>query len=443
MDHAVDETIAHAKDLWSGCVRDETALSTSLTACRPRADPTMARRVLTRPARRLAAQTLAEGADYVLGERIGKGSMGEVFAAEQVCMERTVAVKVLRPELLSDPEATESFLAEALTAAELEHPNTLPVYEIGVTSTGAPFYAMKLVTGSPWSKRLPANSLEDNVGVLLMLCDAVSFAHDKGVIHRDLKPENVMIGPYGEVQLVDWGLAAAVGGGKAQPLSSAAALSGTPAYMPPEVARGDLSQIGKASDVYLLGGILYEIVTGLRPHGGADVYACIAAAARNELQPTDRHGELLDVALTALRTRSEDRFGSVKELQQTIRDYLAHRDSLELTHEARQRLEALPGVPGDELYRECQEIITLYTQALKRWPGNVVAAEGVINTRTTLAGVAVRRGEIMLARSQGKAIDQDLKRYNLSALAPDPVVDQVRAALADQERKRRSADARS
>jgi serine/threonine protein kinase len=443
MDIALLETITRSQALWGSSVPAGVTPSTSITAGRPRADSELTRRVLARPPRRLAAHPPAEGADYVLGELLGKGSMGEVFAAVQVSLERTVAVKVLRAELLSDEAATQSFLAEALVAAELEHPNTLPVYEIGVTAEGSPFYAMKRVTGSPWSKRLAANSLDDNIGVLLMLCDVVSFAHDRGVIHRDLKPENVMIGPYGEVQLVDWGLAAGVGSARAQPLCADTALSGTPAYMPPEVATAEVGKIGKASDVYLLGGILFEILTGLRPHGAAEVFTCIAAAACNLLQPTDQKGELIDIAHKALSTEPEDRFGSVKELQQTIRDYLSHRDSLTLGAEARQRFEGLPAVPGEDIYRECAEIITLYHQALKRWHGNVVAAEGLIKTRTTLAGVAVRRGEIMMARSQGRAIEQELQRYNLSDIAPDAVVEQVRAALADQERKRRQGDLRS
>src|SRR5262249_57424262 len=137
--------------------------------------------------------------------------------------------------------------------------------------------------------------------------DAVTFAHDKGVTHRDLKPDTVMAGPYGEILLMDWGLAASVGTPRAQRLNAGSVCAGTPAYMSPEVASCAVERIGKASDLYLLGGILYEIVTGLTPHGGANVTHCLAAAIRNELQPTDKNGALLGVSLRALSTAPADR----------------------------------------------------------------------------------------------------------------------------------------
>src|SRR5262249_22794977 len=155
-------------------------------------------------------------------------------------------------ELLHDQRSRDSFFAEAFVTAELDHPNTPPVYEIGVTDAGSPFYAMKLVQGTRWSTTLAANAVGQNLNVLLMVCDVVAYAHGKGVIHRDLKPENVMIGPYGEVLLMDWGLAASVGNAKAQPLCAQTMCSGTPAYLPPEVAAGDIERIGTASDLYLL-----------------------------------------------------------------------------------------------------------------------------------------------------------------------------------------------
>src|SRR5262249_31166808 len=157
-------------------------------------------------------------------------------------------VKVLRPELHADEAIRQEFLAEALVAADLDHPNTVPIYDLGQTSEGLLFYSLKLVRGIKWGSVLPDNRLEDNLDVLLEACDVVSSAHDRGVIHRDIKPDNVMVGAYGEVLLMDWGLAASVGSPRALRLRAELPLSGTPAYMAPEVAACASEQIGKASD---------------------------------------------------------------------------------------------------------------------------------------------------------------------------------------------------
>jgi serine/threonine protein kinase len=254
--------------------------------------------------------------------------MGEVFSATQVCLERSVAVKVLRAELLTNEKAWARFLAEGLITADLEHPNTVPIYEIGVTDEGSPFYSMRLVSGTRWGAVLATKPLEENLSILLRLSDAVAFAHDRGVIHRDLKPDNVLIGPYGEVLLLDWGLAASVGNPRAQRLSSATAFAGTPAYMPPEVASCDIERIGTTSDIYYLGGILYELVSGLQPHGGAQLFECLGAALRNCIQPTEKRGELVEIALRALASDPSDRYASVGEFQRAIRDFLSHMESL-------------------------------------------------------------------------------------------------------------------
>jgi hypothetical protein len=281
----------------------------------------------------------------------------------------------------------------------------------------------------------------ENLHILLMVCDVVTFAHDKGVLHRDLKPENVMLGPYGEVLLMDWGLAASVGSPRAQPLTLETVCSGTPAYMAPEVAGCKLERIGTASDVYLLGGILYEIVTGRPPHGGRQVMECIAAARNNELQPTDKRGELIDIARRALQTDPGQRHVSVKEFAAAIGEALTHLDSFAFFEQGRRRFEDLPGMDREELYRECHEIVALYQRALAHWPGNVRAAEGLVRVRETLAAVALRRGEIQLARSQVRAIDQECEQYHLNALAADHVAEKIRASLSERDRRGRRKNA--
>src|SRR5262249_55489482 len=204
---ATDKSTARPQSLWEETIRfpcaEEWRPRTSLSVGRPVADPELVRRVLERTRRRFASACQEGDPDYLLGDLIGAGGMGQVYAATQVSLERAVAVKVLRAELLHDQRPRDCFFAEAFVTAELDHPNTPPVYEIGVTDAGLPFYAMKLVRGTRWSTTLATTAVVRNLNVLLMVCDVVAYAHGKGVIHRDLKPENVMIGPYGEVLLMD------------------------------------------------------------------------------------------------------------------------------------------------------------------------------------------------------------------------------------------------
>jgi hypothetical protein len=441
VDHPSNCSKAKAEQLWEETLRQQSPVAltpdTSVTAGRVDTDPELARQVraFARARAAPAGAADADGADYLIGELLGAGGMGQVYAATQVALSRTVAVKVLRPELHANEAARQEFLAEALVAADLDHPNTVPIYDVGFTTSGGLFYSMKLVRGTKWSTTLPAHTLEQNIDVLLKVSDAVSFAHDKGVIHRDLKPDNVMVGAYGEVLLMDWGLAASVGSARAQRLDADHPLAGTPAYLAPEVAACAVEQIGTASDVYLLGGILYQIITGLTPHGGSDVMDCLRAAMHNELQPTVKTGELLGVALRALRTQPADRYASVREFAGEVRDFLAHQISLNISTQAGERFEAMPGLAPEDFYRECEEIIGLYQRALACWPGNPAAAERLVWLRETLAAVALRRGEIQLARSSAQAEVRERQLYSIATLRPDEVAERIKASLTDRDRR--------
>jgi hypothetical protein len=205
--------------------------------------------------------------------------------------------------------------------------------------------------------------------------------------------------------------------------------------MAPETAAGTVEKIGKASDIYLLGGILYEIVTGLRPHNGADVTACLEAARRNELQRTEKSGELLAVALRALCSEPADRHCSVKEFADAVRDFLSHQTSLSFSNEACARFEALPGLAPEDFYRECEEIAGLYQRALACWPGNTTAAERLVRLREMLSAVALRRGEIQLARSSGRDAERERRMYGIDVLRPDDVAERIKAELTDRNRR--------
>jgi len=227
---------------------------------------------------------------------IARGGMGAVYRARQQALEREVAVKVMT-RLVDTPEMTARFRREALVLGMLAHPNIVPVYDIGTDDEGHLYYTMKLVKGRTLqailhdllryeSEVLREYTLDRLLLIFQKVCDAVAFAHSKGVLHRDLKPENVMVGEFGEVLVMDWGLARRLeretgrqGDGETSasdvslPLSLPDTLSlqtlqgsvmGTPQYMSPEQAMGQIDELDERSDIFSLGGILYAILT-LRP----------------------------------------------------------------------------------------------------------------------------------------------------------------------------------
>jgi hypothetical protein len=159
------------------------------------------------------------------------------------------------------------------------------------------------------------------------------------------------------------------------------------------------------------------------------------AAMRNELQPTEKSGELFEVALRALRTEPTERYASVKEFAGAVREVQAHQISVDIAGQANKRFEALPSMAPEDFYRECEEIIGLYQRALARWPGNTSAGERLIWLRETLAAVALRRGEIQLARSSSHAADRERRLYGIDVIRPDYVAEKIKANLTDRTRQ--------
>src|SRR5947208_8652483 len=272
-----------------------------------------------------ASLSANERIDYSLLKKLGEGGMGIVYAARQQSIRRVVALKMLKKAGEQESFQREKFLAEAVITGDLEHPNIVPIYDLGRDETGAVFYAMKHVKGTPWDKLISKYSLHENLECLMKVADAIAFAHSRDVVHRDLKPENVMIGDFGEVLVMDWGLALILGSPPAN-----VAMGGTPGYMAPEMAMGPIDAIGFHSDIYLLGAILYEIVTGQRAHTGKTITRCLMAAAKNEIVPTEKTGELVDIALKAMATKPEDRYHSVRDFQKAVRAYQSHIESIAL-----------------------------------------------------------------------------------------------------------------
>lgn len=237
--------------------------------------------------RRVLAEPGPEGGRYEVGEPVGSGGMGTVYRAYDRALERQVALKVLRPDL-TDPGAAARLQREARILASLEHPGIVPVHDAGTLADGRTFYVMKLVRGvrlEEFARDLP---LAELLRHFLRICEAVGFAHTRGVVHRDLKPSNVMVGPFGEVLVLDWGIARVLrepagpsggvppgppapagmagpgptGPGTGGSDTATGTILGTPGFMAPEQAQGWSHLVDARTDVYALGAILRSLASG-------------------------------------------------------------------------------------------------------------------------------------------------------------------------------------
>ena len=294
---------------------------------------------------------------YRLLGRIGAGAMGEVHIARDTVLGRAVAFKRMLPELAGNAAMAARFFAEAQITAQLDHPNVVTLHDLEIGADRSLGYAMKLVEGRPLTQVIddarhelvtrgrrdePAR-LAERLRAFLAVCDAIDFAHSKGVLHRDLKPDNIMIGRHGQVYLMDWGICRVIGTPDEDPASVEARVSasavhgrthygaiiGTPAYMSPEQAAGKVPELDGRSDLYALGLILYELIA-LRPAlGTGELAETLASAARGDKLPLGRrvHGaaisrDLAAVVDKATALRPADRYPGVAALARDVRAYL-------------------------------------------------------------------------------------------------------------------------
>jgi WD40 repeat protein/serine/threonine protein kinase len=336
-------------------------------------------------------------AEYELLKVLGEGGMGVVYDARQTSIDRSVALKMIKGTAAENDRQQAKFLAEAVVTGDLDHPNIVPIYDVGRNDHGALFYSMKKVSGTPWDKVIGKMSLAENLEVLMKIADAVAFAHARGVVHRDLKPENTMLGEYGEVLVMDWGLAQPSRTfRKSASITETSSMGGTPAYMAPEMATGPLEKITHLSDVYLLGAILYEIVTGKPPHQGKNAMKCLMAAARNELTPTDKTGELIDIAKKAMAASPQDRYPDVPSMQKAIREYLSHTESISLSSRAE---DDLADAKKSDDYQQYSKALFGFQEAHELWHGNHRAQAGIAEAQLAYATSALRKGDYDLGLS--------------------------------------------
>jgi serine/threonine protein kinase len=259
---------------------------------------------------------------YRIGAKLGAGGMGAVYLAHDTVLDRPVAIKV--PRLTGEHKAAAArFVREAQAAAALRHPNICPIYDVGQVD-GTHFLSMAFVKGEPLSARVGKDrpfDPDEAARVVRTVALAMQYAHDQGVIHRDLKPANILLDDTGQPVVMDFGLArrqAAIG----PQLTIQGELLGTPAYMPPEQAAGDLARMGPASDVYSLGAVLYELLTGRPPFTG-DLLALLSQIALDSPpRPSARRAGVPPrfdaICLKALAKNPADRWKSMPALAEAL-----------------------------------------------------------------------------------------------------------------------------
>ncbi len=298
---------------------------------------------------------------YPITGQLGEGGMGQILQIRDEEVGREMAAKVIKSQ--DDPLAVAALLREAKITGQLEHPNIVPLHELGMTDEGRIYFTMKRIEGADLAQLLDPGveqegpTLFEYLQIFVKICDAISFAHSRDVIHRDLKPANIMVGRFGEVQVMDWGLAREVnqpepgetsrklelGGGRLagrlrrterRRTSSTpdGLVLGTPAYMSPEQARGQVDKIDRRSDVYALGAILYQMLTLELPFDGGSLSALLDQVAEGALivpseRTPDRHipRELELVVRKAMARSRAKRYQDVAQLKADIEAYLEGR----------------------------------------------------------------------------------------------------------------------
>jgi serine/threonine-protein kinase len=336
--------------------------------------------------------------DLVVVGLLGEGGMGRVELARQRSLDRDVAVK--RPRAGASDLDAAALGEEAVVTGHLEHPNIIPVHAFGRDHAGQPLMVMKRVEGVSWRDLIqdqdhpawasrepsPAARLTWHLETLGQVANAVAFAHSRGVVHRDIKPDNVMIGDFGEVYLLDWGLATRAA---EAPPPGAASLVGTPAYMAPEMVDGGACD--PRTDVYLLGATLHEILTGRVRHPGSDLEAVLRAAFASEpvAYGDDVTPELAALANRATARDAGARPASAVDFRSELLESVRHRGSVALCAAADQQLRE----------GRLDESRFAYQLALREWPDNRAATAGLDRCAAAAVRLEVARGNALAARA--------------------------------------------
>ncbi len=313
----------------------------------------------------LSAEELqGEFPHYEVCELLGRGGMSAVYRVRDGVLGREVALKVLRPELMNDDQAVEMFVNEARVTAQLDHPNIPAVYALESDKLRSSVFTMKVLEGQTLQQMLEANERKDEDGlsaaveVILRICDVLAFAHSKGVLHLDLKPSNVIVAAFGQIYLVDWGIArrkAELPKGPGDMLNK----EGTPSYMAPEQATGEHWKLDERTDIFALGGLLYRVLCGRPPHTGATPEEALAQAEKGDVTSPDvaatRKGQplprqIVSICVKALDADPAQRYQNVQEFQRDLERFARGLTQLpQLTFRAGEAI-VTEGESGDAAY---------------------------------------------------------------------------------------------
>lgn len=436
-----------------GFIATECGSSPHPRAAVPGSDPDTAVRTADLPRLSIEFEADQEGgvtakADFSIVRLLGEGGMGRVYLATQRSLGREVAIKTIKAS--ATPVHVEGLLREARISGALEHPGIIPVHTLGRDADDQPILVMKRVEGVSlrgllddpthpgWQTLLASHGtkLEASIEVLIRVCQSLAFGHSRGIIHRDIKPDNIMLGAYGEVYLLDWGLAINM-----EEAATPGALVGTPVCMAPEMVFGEPPDI--RTDVYLLGATLHEILTGTFRHDGGTVNEVLLAAATSE--PIVYSAEYpTELAALCNRATARDRAArpvDVEAFRRELSAYLRRRGALALCEVALERtvaLEAMLRAVPDKVvpvnlagaYRLATEARFAFTQLLRDEPLLEPAREGLERSLLALIDLELRQGHAETASAL------------LAELGPHPAIwdTRVQAVREAAERMRRDAE---
>jgi serine/threonine-protein kinase len=333
-----------------------------------------------------------DAADFDITGVLGEGGMGKVLLARQRSLRREVAIKVMKAEN-ARPESVANLLAEAVITGSIEHPSVIPVHVLGRDARGRPVLVMKRVEGVSWQELArdrehplwsaiapdAADRLDAHLEILMDVCNAAHCAHQKGFVHRDIKLDNVMIGAFGEVYLVDWGIAMRID--PKRPVEAASqGVVGTPAYMAPEMLFPDADRIDARTDVYLLGAALHDVLTGAPRHRGDSILDVLVSARDSApfAYGPEVPAELAAICNRAMHVDPRARFATPLELRMALASFRRHRGSVALCEESAARLAE---VAEERDPRRVHALLTEcrfgFVQARRSWPENAAADAGL------------------------------------------------------------------
>jgi eukaryotic-like serine/threonine-protein kinase len=367
---------------------------------------------------------------------LGKGGMSRVYRVRDESLGREVALKVLRSELIKEPDAIERFVDEAKITAQLDHPNIPPVYALAAGGKKSTCFTMKVLEGITLQQMLQnpkATGMEGLISaleVLVRVCDAVAFAHGRGIIHCDLKPQNVMVAEHGQIYLVDWGLARRKKD-LPSPGDDKELGSGTPAYMSPEQARAQNHAIDERTDVFLLGGMLYRILTGRPPYVGTSVEQTRAMAEKGDVVSPDLVAlpgspmprRLVAICMHALSADPDKRHPSVAEFRRDVEDFIRGTARLPERHYKAGDAIVREGEVGDCAYiildGHCQanRVVAGKTEMLRLLGAGEMFGEAAVLTGSPRLATVTALVDTTVAVVDRSFLQEEMERTSLIALA--------------------------